>query len=223
MLFRSTSLNTPNSKTSRATNTTPNLYTPRDKMGHKIYPPPDYYPPGIDCYGCTPTLYESGSWPSRLYAFFTEMTACPGHAPPPNNHFFQLVQSGSGCIFSTIETIGSQRYYCQLNIASAQLYLIREKPLPGSIFMCNTNPCSLIFPTNEYSCPMHAAEGGSAIITDSPTPLTSYLCGSCHLTPHQSTWSETQLVAIDHALIRLANLNGKTCIYVYLDQEDIQF
>jgi len=190
-------------------------------MGEKVYPPPDFYPPGPDCYACTPTLYESGTWPSRLYATFTGISPCPLYSDPPNDHVFQLKCGVAGCGYTCRETYAGSTYYVSLNLVISQLYLIREAPIAGSVFYDEQPMCSLIFPSNMLACPPHAAEGGSAIVTATPTPLLSYLCGSCHLTPWNLTLAEQKQVAMDHTLVRLANKQDHTCVYVYIDDEDL--
>jgi len=190
-------------------------------MGDIVYPPPDFYPPGIDCYACTPALYESGAWPSVLYATFTGMSPCAGHPHPPNDHHFQIRQTLDGCIFTSYATYAGSDYYVQLNLSTSELYIVRESPIYGAVFFAQEAPCSLIFPTNLNTCPLHAAEGGSAIVTPTPTPLTSYLCGSCHFLPWQNTRSESQQVAMDHELVRLANKADHSCCHFYIDREDI--
>lgn len=201
-------------------------------MGNPVYPPPSEFPPGKDCYACTPTLYQSGKWPSVLWATFYELARCIGHAHPPNGHHFLLHQSVGGCDYTTTESYAGFTYYVQLKLETASLLLVNEDELYGDIFYAVEDPCTLIFPTNLLFCPLNAAELGGGIIRESPTPLASFLCSSYGLLPWGQfeslkkivatrTRFESQPVAMDHTLIRLASRRDKSCIHVYIDDEDI--
>jgi len=201
-------------------------------MGDKVYPPPHEVPRGVDCFACTPGAYHSGQWPSILYATFTGITACPGYPDPPNNHHFKLTQSPAGCDYDCHEKVGPNSWFVSLELSHAnpppqippivsQIYLYCEDPILGTFFLGWEAMCTMIFPLNLLGCLMDAGEGGSAIVQETPTPIRSYLCGQCHLLPHLTTLSERQIVALDHSLVRLANKQGKSCIYVYFDDEDL--
>lgn len=201
-------------------------------MGDKVYPPPSEFPPGLDCETCTPALYESGKWPSILYATFTGMSPCEFYPDPPNGHPFLLSQKVNPCIFSTLELYGGTNYYCHLLLATGELRLINEDLAYGGLFWGTGEPCSLYFPENLLTCPGQGAEGGSAVVCETPTPLTSLLCSRYGLIPWGSftrnpgkprylTRSESQNVAMDHTLVRLARLSDHSRVYVYIDDEDL--
>lgn len=201
-------------------------------MGDKVYPPPDHFPPGIDCYACTPGTFQSGHWPSVLWATFTGITTCPGYAPVPNNHPFRIYQSPGACTYSGRESYAGSSWYVSLDLTHStprsrstaivsQLYLYCEGPIMGTYFFGTEDMCSLTFPTNLLSCLADAGQGGSALLELTPTPLTSYLCGQCHFLPWQNTRSEHQLVAMDHSVVRLANKADHSRALFYIDREDI--
>lgn len=201
-------------------------------MGDIIYPPPESYPPGNDCGACTPALFESGHWPQLLYVKFTGMSPCTGFATPPNNHWFTLVQTPSPCRYQVLSYFYGYEWWLDLELLIARLRLWNQDQPGGITFWGTADPCSLIFPTNIATCPANNAEGGSALVTAEPTPLTSLLCSSYGLMPwghYESpakiaqlrTRTESQEVAVDHTLVRLANRADKSCVYVYIDDEDL--
>jgi len=201
-------------------------------MGEKVYPPPSEFPPGEDCPACTPALYESGKWPSVLYATFNDMSPCPFKPDPPNGHPFLLYQKVNPCIFYTFEEYGGTTYYCHLLLATGELRLINEDIPFGGLFWGAGEPCPFFFAEYILTCPGQAAESGFAVIQESPTPLTSLLCSDYGLMPWGSfdpktgqprrlTRSESQKVAMDHTLVRLANKTDHSRIHIYIDDEDL--
>lgn len=201
-------------------------------MGEIIYPPPSEFPPGEDCYACTPALYPSGKWPSILYATFTGITPCPGSPPVPNDHPFLLRQTPNPCEYLHQSVYAAYEFWILFEVTYARLRFNNLDEPPGGIFYGTAAPCTFIFPTNLYTCPVQIAEGGSAIIQETPTPLTSLLSSDYALIPTayapatplsspHNTRSEQQLVAMDHKLVRLANKRDHSCLYVYIDEEDL--
>ncbi|MBA7703903.1 hypothetical protein ES703_112700 [subsurface metagenome] len=119
-----------------------------------------------------------------------------------------------------------------MKLADGELRLINEDRAYAGLFWGTGEPCSFYFPENLLTCPGQGAEGGSAVICESPTPLTSLLCSDYGLMPWGSfdpktgkprrlTRSESQKVAMDHTLVRLANKADHSRIHVYIDDEDL--
>lgn len=201
-------------------------------MGDIVYPPPSEFPPGTDCDLCTPALYAPGNWPSILYATFYGMAPCEFYPEPPNGHPFLLYQRVNPCLYSTIELYAGTHYYCHFKLADGELRLINEDLPYGGLFWGTGEPCSFDFPENLLTCPSQGAEGGTGQLSETPTPLASLLCSSYGLMPwgrNKSlreiaalrTRTESQDVAMDHTLIRLANRRDKSRLYVYFDDEDL--
>lgn len=201
-------------------------------MGDIIYPPPSEFPPGEDCVTCTPTLYPADGWPSILYAIFTGVTPCAGRPPIPNDHPFMLHQTANPCEYLFQGMYAGYELWILLELQLARLRWNNLDEPPGGIFYGLADQCTLDFPTNLYTCPVEIAESGSARIVETPTPLTSLLCSDYSLMPwgkfehgsielvHQ-TRSESQPVAMDHELVRLANKRDHSCCYFYIDREDL--
>lgn len=190
-------------------------------MGTKIPPPPTDFPPGEDCGACTPAVYASGHWPKYLYATFFELVACPGFSEPPNGHPFRLVQTFNPCEYQALLTYRGLEYWTLLELTIARLRIWNQDEGGGITFWGVADPCSLFFPTNIASCPANNAEGGSAVIQESYSPLASLLTGDYSMMPRVKTLYEQAHVAMDHTLIRLANAADKSCIYIYIDDEDL--
>lgn len=190
-------------------------------MGTEIPPPPGDLPPGTDCPTCTPAVYASGHWPKFLYATFVDMVACSGFPPPPNGHPFRLEQTISPCIYEVLVTYQAYLWWIQLELVTARLRLWNQDVPGGVTFWGTADPCSLVFPTNIASCPTNNAEGGSAVIQQSYSPLASLLTGDYSFMPRIKTLYEEQQVAMDHTLIRLARKVDHTCVYFYIDDEDL--